>query len=314
MLEVWAGGGHVGARFNQPTLTFDALDGDQADKEGAGAGTGVGARSWAHVVKTGGGQTRSAGQVTNELEIQEALLKEQKEAAQAADALAAQSAKDKAAQDEAARAAQGDAAQAEAARAESAQAEAAQAQAALAGAAVLASGELTEAEAAEASLFVTDNDVKNIPKKKQKIDQGGQYSDAEMASGSEKSDNFEVDPPVSGIHPLRDDILASSNAGLSGDSQGTSKAGLSFDSMATFGSGLSADSLDQSLKVIVPDANTSDSSTDSSPRPHKKAAQNKEDLNDLPFNLRSKDHSDFKSFFAAKHLDGGKDSGKDGDI
>ena len=309
----------MGARCNQPTLTFDALDGDQADKEGAGAGTGVGARSWAHVVKTGGGQSRSAGQVTNELEIQEALLKEQKEAAQAADALAAQSAKDKAAraaQDEAARADQGDAAQAEAARAESAQAEAAQAQAALDGAAVLASVELTEAEAAEAeaSLFVTDNDVKNKPRKKQKIDQGGQYSDAEMASGSEKSDNFEVDPPVSGIHPLRDDILASSNAGLSGDSQGTSKAGLSFDSMATFGSGLSADSLDQNLKVIVPDANTSDSSTDSSPRPHKKAAQNKEDLNDLPFNLRSKDHSDFKSFLAAKHFDGGKDSGKDSDF
>ena len=157
---------------NLPTLTFDALDGDQADKEGAGAGTGVGARSWAHVVKTGGVQSRSAGQVTNELEIQEALLKEQKEAAQAADALAAQSDKDKAAraaQDEAARAAQGDAAQAEAARAESSQAEAAQA--ALDGAAVLASVELTEAEAAEAeaSLFVTDNDLKKNQERNRRL-------------------------------------------------------------------------------------------------------------------------------------------------
>ena len=65
---------------------------------------------------------------------------------------------------------------------------------------------------------------------------------------------------------------ATSKAGLSPNSHATSKAGLSFDSLATFGS-------DQ-LKVIVPDEVLSVSSTDSSPRHHKPAANHQEDWND----------------------------------
>ena len=45
-------GGHVGARCNQPTLTFDALDVGQDVTEGDGKGAGA-VRSWAHVVRTG---------------------------------------------------------------------------------------------------------------------------------------------------------------------------------------------------------------------------------------------------------------------
>ena len=74
--------GHIGARCNQPTLTFDALDAVQAEGDGAGSGEG-GVRSWAHVVKTGGIQTGSsssqASQRVGELERQEAFLKKTKE-------------------------------------------------------------------------------------------------------------------------------------------------------------------------------------------------------------------------------------------
>ena len=66
--------GHVGARCNQPTLTFSALDDVQDNPEGrddvGGAG---GVRSWAHVVKSG--QKVNNQPDKNELEIQEELVK-----------------------------------------------------------------------------------------------------------------------------------------------------------------------------------------------------------------------------------------------
>ena len=65
--------GHVGARCSQPTLTFDALDEVQAVTEEDVGGIG-GARSWAHVVKSGIGQTAQT-----ELERQENLRKQFKE-------------------------------------------------------------------------------------------------------------------------------------------------------------------------------------------------------------------------------------------
>ena len=77
---------------------------------------------------------------------------------------------------------------------------------------------------------------------------------------------------VEGIQQMSGESQATSKAGLSPNSQATSKAGLSFDSLATFGS-------DQ-LKVIVPDEVLSVSSTDSSPRHHKPAANHQEDWND----------------------------------
>ena len=66
--------GHIGARCNQPTLTFDALGVDQAVDGGQASGTGV-VRSWAHVVRTGSG----SGQHQNELQKQENILKKHKE-------------------------------------------------------------------------------------------------------------------------------------------------------------------------------------------------------------------------------------------
>ena len=66
--------GHLGARCNQPTLTFDALGADEAVGEGRGSGTGA-VRSWAHVVRTGSG----SDQHQNELQRQEEILKQVKE-------------------------------------------------------------------------------------------------------------------------------------------------------------------------------------------------------------------------------------------
>ena len=66
--------GHVGARCNQPTLTFDALGPDEADGEGGSSGTGA-VRSCAHVVRTGSG----SDQRQNELQKQEEILKQFKE-------------------------------------------------------------------------------------------------------------------------------------------------------------------------------------------------------------------------------------------
>ena len=47
--------GHVGARCNQPTLTYihDVLDGVQVDTEDKDGGAGGGVQSWAHVVMSG---------------------------------------------------------------------------------------------------------------------------------------------------------------------------------------------------------------------------------------------------------------------
>ena len=65
--------GHIGARCNQPTLTFDALDVDQAATEVQGSGPGV--RSWAHVVRTG----VQTGQNISELQKQEEYVKKVRE-------------------------------------------------------------------------------------------------------------------------------------------------------------------------------------------------------------------------------------------
>ena len=67
--------GHVGARCNQPTLTFDALDGQAVDAGQGGHGGVVG--TWAHVVKTGSGPPRPP--VQSELEKQDELLRILKE-------------------------------------------------------------------------------------------------------------------------------------------------------------------------------------------------------------------------------------------
>ena len=305
--------GHVGARCNQPTLTFDALDADQSDKEGAGSGTGGGTRSWAHVVKTGGGQLRPvsaspASKVLNELEKQEAIMKKVSDERKTAEAdMVSNSAENVEA---------GAAADIQATQADDA---------ALAEAAALA--ELDRKKLADADLDMKkvagnekvdsslNEQVKSISgkqkSKKQKVDQSDQYVDVEMASGFEVSDSDEVDPAVIGIQPLGAGSFDATNAEQSLDSQATSKAGLSFDSMAIIGSGLSAASGDQesgNLKVIIPDSNKSDSSAEGSPLHHKKSVQNQEVMTDLPSNQRSLDNRGFKSFLAAKHLDGGNSS------
>ena len=81
--------------------------------------------------------------------------------------------------------------------------------------------------------------------------------------------------------------------------------------MAILGSGLSAAIGYQesgNLKVVIPDSNTSDSYAEGSPLHHKKSVQNQEVMTDLPLNQRSLDNRGFKSFLAAKHLDGGNSS------
>ena len=71
--------GHVGARCNQPTLTFDALAGVQAVTEEGGGGAAGGVRSWAHVVRSGSGQSLPNPVTQSELEVQENLKKKAKE-------------------------------------------------------------------------------------------------------------------------------------------------------------------------------------------------------------------------------------------
>ena len=129
--------------------------------------------------------------------------------------------------------------------------------------------------------------------KKMRVDVSGQYSDVEMASGLDLSDDGEFDPAVTGIQLLGDDSDDM-------DSQATSKAGLS---MATFGSCLPAGSGSQQLKVIVPEVNQSDSSSDSSPRHHKEASKSQEFQSDLS-------PRGFKEFLVAKNLDGVNSSEK----
>ena len=327
--------GHVGARCNQPTLTFDALQADKADKEGSGGGTGGGTRSWAHVVKTGGGLSRSGstsldGKKPTELEEQEALLKslgngKTVDSAQAGNNPGALQEglvlADDAAQTEIA-------AQAKAAAQTGGDAEAVGEASTLTGYAVegvaraeanaqVVAAALTEVFA-EASNSVTGQEevvvatekissqtemckqVKKKPRKKTKesnkkmrVDVSGQYSDVEMASGLDLSDDGEFDPAVTGIQLLGDDSDDM-------DSQATSKAGLS---MATFGSCLPAGSGSQQLKVIVPEVNQSDSSSDSSPRHHKEASQSQEFQSDLS-------HRGFKEFLVAKDFDGVNSSEK----
>ena len=62
--------GHVGARCNQPKITFDALErGQQAAGDGGDSGVGdVGVRSWAHVVR--------AGSTENELQKQDRMQRQ----------------------------------------------------------------------------------------------------------------------------------------------------------------------------------------------------------------------------------------------
>ena len=71
--------GHVGARCNQPTLTFDALDGGQADIEEKIGGAGSVVRSWAHVVRSGSIQTVQNPVTQSDLELQENVSKFNKE-------------------------------------------------------------------------------------------------------------------------------------------------------------------------------------------------------------------------------------------
>ena len=69
------------------------------------------------------------------------------------------------------------------------------------------------------------------------------------------------------------------------------------------GSCLPAGSGSQKLKVIVPEVNQSDSSSDSSPRHHKEASKSQEFQSDLS-------PRGFKEFLVAKNLDGVNSSEK----
>ena len=72
----------MGARCNQPTLTFDALDVGQDVTEGDGKGAGA-VRSWAHVVRTGvkvgSGHVQPGNPAITELQRQEDYVKQQKD-------------------------------------------------------------------------------------------------------------------------------------------------------------------------------------------------------------------------------------------
>ena len=325
--------GHVGARCNQPTLTFDALVADQEGSAGSGNGTG-GIRSWAHVVKTGGCQTGTGSGDISELDRQERILKEKEVLASTTNADIEQVSGSNEADAETVKTLQTVGAVGFAKAVESAKA--------LEIALAAKSDEATEADAAmskeaEAAVdavepmrteFVSDLDEninikiakkKSMPgkqiSKKTKHSDEDQFSD-ELGSGFDSSEKevLELDPGVEVSEPVLSNIdytgpgsQATSMAGLASasqetfglNSQATSKAGLT--PASDSGQEEIFESV-QNLKVIVPENFTSDSSSDSSPGGLEgdDTQLREENSGDLPLNERSVNNRDLRAFLATK--------------
>ena len=325
--------GHVGARCNQPTLTFDALDVSQAVAEGDGVGAG-GARSWAHVVKSGAQPgAQASGSIShdlNELQLQEELYKKLKEDRIRTEELAS---KEKAEADIAKQASNKE-------EADRVAKEAAQEfvnkeilvkiamEQTVSGGVVEPTNEEVENFSSQAGTnliekddliqdkaigdeFITPVNVtvpsvsnptkrksrsRNKDNKKSKFNQKeSSHSDAEMHSGTDTSVIDLVEEKSLSMVP--DSRVTDSDQTY--NSQDTSKAG-SLDSQATSKAGLTPDSdlfniSGKQLQVIVPDA-SSDSSTNSS----LEGPAEKQEFSDLPFNERSVQNRDLKAFLVAK--------------
>ena len=325
--------GHVGARCNQPTLTFDALDVSQAVAEGDGVGAG-GARSWAHVVKSGAQPgAQASGSIShdlNELQLQEELYKKLKEDRIRTEELAS---KEKAEADIAKQASNKE-------EADRVAKEAAQEfvnkeilvkiamEQTVSGGVVEPTNEEVENFSSQAGTnliekddliqdkaigdeFITPVNVtvpsvsnptkrksrsRNKDNKKSKFNQKeSSHSDAEMHSGTDTSVIDLVEEKSLSMVP--DSRVTDSDQTY--NSQDTSKAG-SLDSQATSKAGLTPDSdlfniSGKQLQVIVPDA-SSDSSTNSS----LEGQAEKQEFSDLPFNERSIQNRDLKAFLVAK--------------
>ena len=325
--------GHVGTRCNQPTLTFDALDVSQAVAEGDGVGAG-GARSWAHVVKSGAQPgAQASGSIShdlNELQLQEELYKKLKEDRIRTEELAS---KEKAEADIAKQASNKE-------EADRVAKEAAQEfvnkeilvkiamEQTVSGGVVEPTNEEVENFSSQAGTnliekddliqdkaigdeFITPVNVtvpsvsnptkrksrsRNKDNKKSKFNQKeSSHSDAEMHSGTDTSVIDLVEEKSLSMVP--DSRVTDSDQTY--NSQDTSKAG-SLDSQATSKAGLTPDSdlfniSGKQLQVIVPDA-SSDSSNNSS----LEGQAEKQEFSDLPFNERSIQNRDLKAFLVAK--------------